>query len=356
VDVYSPPFTPLRDWPRRHRLRLEMPSVRAGTPRALASIRWRLDPALLAWKLRRRRYDIVWTQWPAIMGNTLFWRYARALGLRVVHTVHNVLPHEEKGGDQQRMDVVYRLSDALVVHSQSARNALSARFPDTTSKSIIEPLGLYSCYPKPEVDRSTVRQRLAIDPTATVILAFGWVRPYKNIESLIGALAQPGIPPVVLVIAGRETGYASPQPTGGDELARMREAARESGVLDRVRFVPGHLTEGEAADLLAASDIVALPYLESYGSAQLLLAMTTGRYVLATATGGMEEYMASYAAHTLILGPKPEDIADAIRKAVARLPSITSVDRKLPKEWSWPEIARNSVSALEKVLGPDLAR
>jgi glycosyltransferase involved in cell wall biosynthesis len=287
-----------------------------------------------------------------MLANTVFWRYARAFGLPLVHTVHNVMPHEPGPRDRERAERVYGSSRALIVHSRHARDELEQAFPFTRGRTIIEPLGAYSSYPRAALDRKTVRMRLAIPDGAIVVLAFGWVRPYKNIESLIRALDDARTRPVVLVIAGRETGYADQSPAPDDLLGRVRAVAADAGVADRVRFIPGFTDAQETADLVAASDIMALPYFESWGSGQLVLAMTMGRYVLATATGGMDEYMAKYPAHTLVRGTTPSDIAVAIEEAVARLPSVTDADRQVPPEWTWPHIARDTIAALETIVPP----
>jgi glycosyltransferase involved in cell wall biosynthesis len=192
-----------------------------------------------------------------------------------------------------------------------------------------------------------VRSRLGIADNAIVVLTFGWVRPYKNLESLIRALADPRARPVVLVIAGRESGYTDRSPAPDDPLGRMRAVAEQAGVADRVRFMPGFTNVNETADLVAASDIMALPYLECWGSGQLLLAMTMGRYVLATAAGGMDEYLVKYAAHTIVRGTTPQDIAVAIQEAIGRLPSVSEADRRVPPDWAWPRIASDTIAALE---------
>ena len=73
--------------------RISKPSI---TRRFRESLRCAILPVELAYHLKRNHYSVVWTQWPELEGyGILFWTACNWLGLRVVHTVHNVLPHEE---------------------------------------------------------------------------------------------------------------------------------------------------------------------------------------------------------------------------------------------------------------------
>jgi glycosyltransferase involved in cell wall biosynthesis len=89
--------------------------------------------------------------------------------------------------------------------------------------------------------------------------------------------------------------------------------------MDRVRLLPGLPDHRDVPGLFEAADIVPLPYLESYGSAQLLLAMQFGKVVLATAVGGMDEYLAGSKRAVLLRGPEPEHVAAGLECALRRL-------------------------------------
>src|SRR5215469_17237010 len=128
VDVYGLPSSPIRDWPRHHAFRPELPVIDAHTTRAAAWLQRRAKATAFAISLARQRYDWVWTQWPALMGSTLFWRCARTAGIRVAHTVHNVLPHERRPDDLKRLLAVYSAAEALIVHSQHARATFEHSF------------------------------------------------------------------------------------------------------------------------------------------------------------------------------------------------------------------------------------
>lgn len=303
---------------------------------------------VLAVRLWLRRYDVVWTQWPAILANTRFWHAARLLRLPLVHTVHNVIPHEATDRDHARMATVYRRSRALLVHSHTARRALIDRYPELGPRVVVQPLGVYTTYPDQSPARPAIRERLGVTDEECVVLAFGWIRPYKNTESLVAALAAPGGETTVLVIAGRESGY--PDLVPDDPVGRTRALARTLGVESRVRFLPGQFTTEETAELFAATDVVALPYTQSDGSGLLLLAMSFDVHIVATRVGGMDEYLARYPRHTFLEGTGPAEVAAGLAAARARLASAPPERRQRrrppPIELQWPHVAVRMLASL----------
>jgi glycosyltransferase involved in cell wall biosynthesis len=294
-----------------------------------------LSIELACW-LRARGYDYAWTQWPT-EGQTWisFQAAAHAVGLPLVHTAHNVFPHERVAGDHARYAQVYRRSRWILVHSEVARRAMLREFPETAARVLVSPHGLYTAYPRRPEARDQVRRALGIEPGAFVGLIFGGVRPYKNVDAIIGAMARVRNPRVTLVIAGQESRFPDLDPS--DRLGRSRRLAATHNVLDRVRFIPRHLQYQESADLFEACDVVMLPYLENYGSGLLLLAMSFGKAVIATPTGGMEEYLQSYPSHVLIQTPGEDDIAAAIERLAAAGPADAPPAPR-PGQFEWSAI------------------
>jgi glycosyltransferase involved in cell wall biosynthesis len=305
-----------------------------------------LSVELAVW-LKFRGYDMVWTQWPEMdEGSITFWRAARALRLPVVHTAHNVLPHERVARDRDRYGAVFRRSRAVIVHSESARRVLLREYPYLAPKAIASWHGLYTTYPRLAERRPYVRARLGIAPETHAVLLFGGVRPYKNVDSLIDALAADRQGSWVLVVAGHESGYDD---CGGtDRLSRTRRLVEERGLQDRVRLLAGPFSAEETAELFEASDMVALPYLESYGSGLLLLAMSFGKLVIATRTGGMDEYVQEYPAHVLMESARGDDVLAALHRAQSMLP-ILPTETPRPPSLEWSSIVADLIPRLEAI-------
>ncbi|HEY2906845.1 MAG TPA: glycosyltransferase family 4 protein [Vicinamibacterales bacterium] len=372
VDVYAngrEPVLPLR---RRHRVlpvlgqslfgrrRLSggsrrvsessEPTERPTAPRRRgwrSAIRKRLLPLELALHLKRKRYAFVWVQWSGDVYDNEFYAWCKRFGMPVVHTVHNILPHEERPEDIAAVSGLYDGADALVVHSYAARDELLLRFPTVTSKTIVSRIGLYTMFPQSGA-RQASRQQLGLEENEPLVLFFGGIRPYKNIDAVLAALATPALRNARLVVAGRETGYANQIP--GDPLSRTRRIARELGISERTCLVPGRLDLADTSALFSAADILALPYAKSYGSASLLLGMSFGKHIVATKTGGMDEYLATYQRHTLLDGCDAQSVATGLTHAVNQLRMCRSEPEADMAEFQWPNIAKGLLGQLGHLL------
>jgi glycosyltransferase involved in cell wall biosynthesis len=298
----------------------------------------------LAVYLRSRDYDLVWTQWPDVYG-TAFWSTCRALGLRLAHTVHNVVPHDSSRERVPQLCRVYSACDRLFVHSEQARGDFEELFPEFRDRLFVSPHGLYTIYPRCPQARERRRKELGLGERQLVALVCGGIRPYKNVDALIAALADPRCAQAALVVAGEESGYDDGSSL--DPLARTRRLAIEAGVADRVRLIPRFLRSTEIAELVEAVDILALPYRKGFGSGLLLLGMTFGKHVLITDTGGAGEYVGDYPAHTLLRGIAVPDVAAGLRRAMDSIGSQAAAPAPRSPRLEWPAIAQRSLAALQ---------
>ena len=131
-----------------------------------------------------------------------------------------------------------------------------------------------------EAAAAAVRERFSVD--APFLLGVGDLLPRKNQVGLIRAFARllrahPQFPHH-LVLAGKETWYAH----------RVRDAARESGVAGRIRFL-GFVSDVELLQLYNCCDVFVFPsYYEGFGL-PVLEAMACGRAVICSRTSALPE-------------------------------------------------------------------
>ena len=110
----------------------------------------------------------------------------RALGIRLVWTVHNAVPHEAETADDVAVSRLLAGAAAQkIVHSASAVDELAAIGADTERISVI-PHGAYTgSYD--EADRDESRRRLDLPENKRIVLFFGQIRPYKGLDDLLPA-------------------------------------------------------------------------------------------------------------------------------------------------------------------------
>ena len=248
------------------------------------------------WRMLAHRTDVVHLHWPDlsflsgrrrsihIARLVLFYsalRLARPRGTLLVWTVHNVSSHEERStpairGAAERLllgniDGIIGLTEQGV---EAARDAYP-RLRDVPAA--VTPHGHYRDEYTFGMPRSAARAALGIPPERPVIAAVGQIRSYKNIPHLIRVFRDmPG--DAVLLVAGS----ASPAALA-DEL---REAAgADPRVMLDLRFLP----DEEIPVVLAAADVVVLPYSRIQNSGSAILAASADRPVLVPDQGGMRE-------------------------------------------------------------------
>lgn len=156
----------------------------------------------------------------------------------------------------------------ILVHTASHRGALIAQGLPSERIRVV-PQGVPDHFPRGRRDEAARRWGF----TGPVVSMFGFLTPAKGHLLALAAweLVQPD---ATLVIAGK------PFSAREDAYARQVHdlAARQSG---RVLEV-GYLPETELADLLAASDLVLMPYTGGTSSYALSLALAQGCAVLAS--------------------------------------------------------------------------
>jgi len=131
-----------------------------------------------------------------------------------------------------------------------------------------------------------------------VVLTAARLDEQKGHPVLIRAAAE--IPEALFVLAGE-----------GPRRAALQELAAELGIADRVLFL-GHRTD--IPELLAASDVFALPSLYEGSSLAVLEAMAAGRAVVSSAIGGTDELLTDGEDGLLVAPGDSPALASALRR------------------------------------------
>lgn len=241
----------------------------------------------------RQRFDVVHVHWPerilegsptvkvvrrALLFLVLMW-WQRRRGAVMVWTVHNLAPHEEARPARWFWRRFLGLLDGVVSLTSAGLPHIRERFPalDRTPIEIVRHGHYRDAYPSPP-DRATARHRLGLPGDGTVLAFVGLIRPYKNVLGLLEAFRTINDRNAVLLLAGQPLDDRL-----GDEVRCA--AGRDR----RVRLQLGFLDPAEVATLVAAADLVVLPFTEVFNSGSALLALSLDRPVLVPATPTMQE-------------------------------------------------------------------
>jgi glycosyltransferase involved in cell wall biosynthesis len=189
----------------------------------------------------------------------------RAIGLRIVWTAHNALPHGQVfANDLVARRWLVRASSLVIVHDARAVEQLTGLGLAPQRAEVIAP-GPFS----PLVSQNPALPSSRKPPWT--LLFFGNVLPYKGVEDLLRAVADlDATVRLRVVVAG-----ACPDSALREHLHEL-VGASDGRVELRLARVP----DSEVAPLLASSDAVVLPYRNVTTSSTVLLALEHGRPVL----------------------------------------------------------------------------
>ncbi len=248
---------------------------------------------------------------------------------RVLWICHNITPHEKQPGGPLLNRLGLRQADAFVVMSEPVERDLLGFRPGARFRRVPHPVDV----PAGAVEKERARAELGLPQDAPVLLFFGYVRPYKGLETLLRAFATVvSAADARLVVAGE---FYEP-------LRRYEELAAELGIADRVRFYDEYVPNEQVGVLFAAADAVVLPYLTATQSGIIPMAYAYGRPVITTAVGGLPEMVRPGRTGLLVPPADPVALSDAILRFLERR---TEVDwshevELLRREMSWGRLAR----------------
>jgi glycosyltransferase involved in cell wall biosynthesis len=238
-------------------LPLELAALRARGYRIL-HVHWTFGfrPAAARSRTARR----AWRSW-----FELVLRVTRRLGLRLVWTAHNALPHAPVFDDDlAARRALVNAAAVTIGHSATALAELAALGLPATPSTVI-PHGPLSARGVAELGPP----RAAEPRTA---LLFGNLEPYKGAQELLAAyLAEPSLTGRLRL---RIAGHCADAALAAD----LRAAADAAGDAVELRF--GRVPELELAALLDSADVLVFPFRRVTTSGSVLLGMSSARPVV----------------------------------------------------------------------------
>jgi glycosyltransferase involved in cell wall biosynthesis len=233
-------------------------------------------------------FHILWNNKFEAFDRTLLTLYYKALGKKVILTVHNVNAAKRDGGDTPlnrfTLRFQYQHADHIFVHTDKMKSELVAEFAVRESAVTVIPFGINNAAPHTSLTPAQARQKLGIGPAEKVILFFGNIAPYKGLEYLVDAFREvsPRHADYRLLIIGTPKLGSE---TYWTELRNKVSAIDPARTLQRLEFVPDADTE----IYFKASDVLVLPYTEIFQSGVLVLGYSFGLPAIVADVGSLRE-------------------------------------------------------------------
>lgn len=273
----------------------------------------------------------------------------------VVVSVHDVsfLEHPEYFTRTRRAQLRWSVrrtvlqAAAIITGSGFSRERILAAYPVSEQKVHVVPDAASTTFRPLGRERASAAVRERFGFQFPFLLTVGDLQPRKNQIGLIAAFAQllQAHPQLSqhLVLAGKNTWFSG----------RVREAARESGVGDRIHFT-GFVTDDDLLQLYNACDCFVFPsYYEGFGI-PILEAMACGRAVACSNTSSMPE-VADGAG--LLFDPyRTEEITRALRDVLLDAELRGRMERlglQRAAHFSWQRTAELTLDVYHSVATPD---
>jgi beta-1,4-mannosyltransferase len=195
-------------------------------------------------------------------------------GVKFIWIAHNAAPHDATNSASFIRRWFLRSLDGVIFLSEYSRGLINGLYPEIGKCNAL--VTVHSHYRSASVTRETLGTR----PTGNIKLVhFGLIRPYKNIEALVGAASSisSGIDLYVAgMVMDRVVGAA------------IRESARLSPHIT-LDFREDPISDAELEAIVDSADAVVLPYKNILNSGAALFSLSRNRPILAPNMGSLPE-------------------------------------------------------------------
>jgi glycosyltransferase involved in cell wall biosynthesis len=273
----------------------------------------------------------------------------RAKIVTTMHTVNNF----RKGTDIRWFNrMLANKTDILIVHSSPMKEELLSQgvSPD---KILIIPHGTRIPFISrdEEAGKEATRAACGVPQNMKMVLAFGFLEPDKGFEELM--MVVPRMRKTFFVIAGEKASKDDGQFV--DRLLAIGDFQLEG----RFKLINRYLTETDLLQLMAASDVIVMPYrpvnpddMHYSVSGVLHLALSQGRPIVACSNPKFVE-LENIIPELVVPSMDPRALHSVLKKVMTDAPFRKLAVAKILKyadETSWEKVARLYVKAYEKTL------
>lgn len=288
-------------------------------------------------KAAKEGFDVVHVQW--FQFSPVDYWYLRKLkkrDIKLVVSVHDILPFNEKRYDMLFHKKIYGLCDQIIVQAETNITRFCELFPKDKQKVSFIAHGHFLDFANVYGKRES-RSRLEIPQEKFVLLFFGQIKKVKGVGVLLeafGKLIQEHND-IYLVIAGN---------VWKDDFEPYQKVIdkyhlKKKNLKCDIRFIP----DDEVGYYYSACDVAMLPYLDVYQSGVIQLAYAHEKAAIATAIAPFMEIVKDNETGFLCEPGNVGDLVASIKKAFecrARLEKMGKDGKDLIKEkYSWKDIA-----------------
>ena len=314
-----------------------------------------LNMAFLAAQFAKRKPDVIHVQFTPLLEHRLpfelwFLKIARNFGIRVIYTVHNILPHEGRDRLRATYRKLYGSIDQFICHDVATKDQLAAEFGVDLDRVSVIPHG--PLFEDSSRNRNLSRSMLRLPNDTLVILWQGIIRPYKGVPMLLRAwkkAREAGLEGILAIVGT------------GDEnaISEVRAQVESLGIASSVHLNLNFVSVEELAAYHEAANILVYPYSAVTTSGALMTGVGFGKAIIASNLPAFQQVL-QHETNALLVSPKD---VEGWANALVRLAADGELRVKLAGELvsgratkpSWDEIAAETLRVYRQLtLSPSI--
>lgn len=287
--------------------------------------------------------DVAHFQWLKIPHFDIFvLKILKKRGVKIILTVHNILPHDSGARYLKIYTKIYHLANALIVHTSVTKDELISKFGITPEKIIVIPHGVLEMERSNQSNidkiKSDFKESYAIK-NKVVFSILGSINKYKGVELAINAWQTLNLSKdseMHLIIAGN----------GKFEQLKLLEQDDNTTIINRF------LSNDEFIALIHLSDFVLLPYLQISQSGVLLTALNEKKRIIVSKKGGLTEPFQFGNIGYILENLTTEHLASTLKKAKDNYQNLPSEEvwNEIHNFYSWESIGIKTKKLYQKLI------
>ena len=293
-----------------------------------------LDVVHLHWP--RALYSKKHARIPYVIIVLLLYRLIRN---NVVWTVHELKPHVSKYELVDRIFVAFliRICRVLIVHSDYSYDHIRSTFNFPRDIVRVRHPSYRGVYSNTK-NSDEARQRFGFQDDEIVFAYFGYVKPYKGVETLMDTFRLFKGSNLRLLVAG--------VPLSEDIQKKVETIAHED---KRIHLDLRYIPDEEVQDYFNAADIIVFPFRQSHTSGSIMLALAFGKPMIVPAIASIPEYVDEQCA--VFFDPSDNS---GLQKAFCTtlkcdLKAMAERARLRADEYSWQELAKSHAEVYRSI-------
>lgn len=243
-------------------------------------------------------------------------------------------------------------SDAILIHEHYQLEALKSYYE---GREFLERVHVVPHGSREVTPEEKAKERIGISEDTKIVLMIGYLRPSKGFERIIRLwpriVEKHVVNDISLIVAGKVRGIEY-----RDYRNMLYDEISSSPVKDTIKVIRGQISQESFDTIIAASDIVALPYSISSQSGIVAHCLAFGKPVVTSNTAVMTSLVEKTRAG--LVCDTDDDYVNNIDRLLSddnlRKEYSQNALRYVRENISWSKIAQRHIDIYEKIVEPSV--